>query len=121
MKNTRTSMVWTLLLLLLAYGSGWSELCAPCNKTAPTMSCHMPQADDAAFAEACCCGEMVCGEAEERAPALPMVELATEMSSAPVLVALPFVPRRLAVAPVVVLENANQSPPLFQLYCSLLI
>jgi len=85
------------------------------------MSCHTPQTDDAAFAEACCCGEIVCGEAEERAPVLPAMDLVTEISSAPVLVALPFVPRRSALVPAVVLKNANQSPPLFQLYCSLLI
>ncbi len=121
MKKLHTSMAWTLLLLLVGYSSDWSVLCAPCASSAQEMSCRVSQVDGMAFAEACCCGEMVCGEAEESAPVLPTVELVTELSLAPALVVLPFAPRQLAIPPVVALEYVDRSPPLFRLYCSLLI
>lgn len=120
MKKLHTSLA-SIMLLLFAYSSGWSVLCAPCSSSAQTMSCHVPQAEDAAFAKACCCGAMVCGETEERAPALPTAELAPELLLAPALVVLPFALRSPVAPSGVVLESADCSAPLFKLYCSLLI
>ena len=85
------------------------------------MSCSLPQAEDTTFANACCCGEMVCGELQERAPALPTVELAPELSFTPALVVLPFVLPSLMPPSGVVSERVDRSAPLFKLYCSLLI
>jgi hypothetical protein len=121
MKKMHTSLASIMLLLLFAYSSGWSVLCASCTRSAQTMSCSLPQAEGTAFANACCCGEMVCGETQERAPALPTVELAPELSFAPALVVLPFVLPSLMPSFGVALESADRSAPLFKLYCSLLI
>jgi hypothetical protein len=121
MKKVHTSLASIMLLLLFAYSSGWSVLCASCTRSAQTMSCSLPQAEDTTFANACCCGEMVCGELQERAPALPTVELAPELSFVPALAVLPFALCSSVASPGVVLENTGRSVPLFKLYCSLLI
>lgn len=119
MKKHRNSLHIMLLALLVAHGSGWAALCAPCATAPQAMACHA--GIDATIGAPCCCGAMVCGEVEADAPSLPAADIAHDVQWHPpakqVLHLLLPCPRM--EKPMAAILSAP--PPLFQLYCSLLI